>query len=171
MAIERTLRCYDYVNQPFPQVDAALRRDAAGIFARATRSAAEREHSVGVQLHVRVGVLDVATDVRVELGPVKDTMSSPYGYPVVVFPLTWASLKSPSLFPCMKATLSVYPLSGTETQLEFEGTYDPPFGWIGDAVDAMVGHRIAEASALQFVRDIAALLRSELADSDGPTGT
>ena len=63
----------------------------------------------------------------------------------------------------MRGRLSVYPLSRSETQLEFEGVYDPPLGLLGDAIDAMAGHRIAEASVLQFLRDVAALLRSELA--------
>ena len=157
MTFERALRCYDYVNQPFAQVQGALRRDTVGIFTRATTSAAEREHAIGTQLHARFGVLDVAADVRVEVGPVQDTMSSPYGYE-----LTWSSIESPSLFPRMKGKLSVYPLSREITQLEFEGTYDPPLGLLGDAIDALVGHRIAEASVLQFLRDVAALLRAEM---------
>ena len=78
-------------------------------------------------------------------------------------PAFWSSVSSPSLFPRMIAKLSVYPLSREVTQLEFEGTYDPPLGLLGDAVDAFVGHRIAEASALQFLRDVSALLRAELA--------
>ena len=171
MSIERTLRCYDYVNQPFAQVRVALRRDAVGIFTRATTSAAEREQALHVQLHVHVGVLDVATDVQVGVGLVEDTMSSPFGNEVAVFPLTWSSRTSPSLFPRMKAELSAYPLSRTETQLEFEGSYDPPLGLLGDAIDAVVGHRVAEASALQFVRDVAALLRAELAAKPAGTAT
>lgn len=167
MTKEHRLRCYDYVNQPDAKVRAALRSDAAGIFARATTSATERERAIGVQLHVRVGPLDVATDVRIEVGAPEEKMSSPVGYPMTIFPLSWSAVKTPSLFPRMRGTLSVYPLSSTETQLEFEGVYDPPLGLLGDAIDAMAGHRIAEASVLQFLRDIAALLRTELAKHPG----
>jgi hypothetical protein len=168
MTAQRTLRCYDYVNQPFAQVEGALRRDAAGIFKRATTGAAERERAIAVQLHVQVGALDVATDVEVEVGPVDDTTSSPFGSQATVFPLSWRAASSPSLFPCMKARLSVYPLSRAETQLEFEGTYDPPFGWLGDAIDSAVGHRLAEASVLHFLHDVAALLRTELSAKASP---
>jgi hypothetical protein len=157
------LRCYDYVNQPDAKVRAALLSDAPGIFARATTTATERERSIGVQLHVHLGPLDVATDVHVEVGTPKETMSTLVRSPMTVFPLSWSAVKTPSLFPRMRGTLSVYPLSQSETQLEFEGVYDPPLGLLGDAIDAMAGHRIAEASVLQFVRDVAALLRSELA--------
>lgn len=163
MTTERTLRCYDYVNQPFPRVQEVLRKDAAGVFRRATTSAAEREHDIAVQLRVRLGALDVAADVRVEIGPVEETMSSPWGYQVSIFPLTWRSISAPSLFPQMNAKLYVYPLSARETQIEIDGTYEPPLGMLGDAIDAVVGHRIAEASVLHFVQDVAALLRAELA--------
>jgi hypothetical protein len=165
MTTDRTLRCYDYVSQPFAQVHAALSRDAAGIFKRATTVAAEREYAIGVQLRVRVGVISVATDVHVEVGPMQNTTSSPLACEVKIFPLTWSSISSPSLFPHMKAKLLVYPLSRLETQLEFEGTYDPPLGLLGDAFDSVVGHRIAEASVLHFLQDVTALLRSELAES------
>jgi hypothetical protein len=89
-------------------------------------------------------------------------MSSPWGYQVMVLPITWQSAANPSLFPRLKAELLVYPLSGHETQLELEGTYDPPLGILGDAIDAMVGHRIAEASVLHFLRDVAARLQADI---------
>jgi hypothetical protein len=163
MTIDQRLRCYSYVSQPFAQVHGALSRDAAGIFKRATTVAAEREYALSVQLRVRVGMISVATDVKVEVGPMENTMSSPLGYEVKVFPLTWSSVSGPSLFPRMNAKLLVYPLSRFETQLELEGTYDPPLGLLGDAFDSVVGHRIAEASVLHFLQDVTALLRSELA--------
>ena len=77
--------------------------------------------------------------------------------------LEWEAAKAPRLFPEMKGTLSVYALTGTETQLDFEGTYEPPLGPLGRGIDAMIGHRVAEASIHRFVTDVAAYLRSELA--------
>jgi hypothetical protein len=162
MPSERTLLCYDYVSHPFPRVQAALHRGAASIFSRATVGAAKRERDLAVQLHVRLGMLDVATEVEVDVGPIEETMPSPYGYQVMVIPLAWKSATNPSLFPRMSAKLLVYPLSGHETQLEFEGSYDPPLGLLGDAIDAVVGHRIAQASVLHFVRDIAARLHADI---------
>ena len=162
MTEHHRLRCYEYVNQPYEQVQAALRADVNGIFKRATMMSAERANAVGAQLHVQVGALDVATEVQIEVGPVEDKMSSPYGYPITEFPLSWRSKHLPGLFPHMKARLQVYPLSTTETQLELEGVYDPPLGLLGDAIDALVGHRVTEAAALQFVQDVTARLRSEM---------
>lgn len=68
----------------------------------------------------------------------------------------------PSLFPFMKAELSIYPLTATETQLDFLGVYEPPLGALGKALNAIVGHRIAEASVHRFVSDVAGYLRQSI---------
>jgi hypothetical protein len=169
MSATHPLRCYDYVNHPFARVREAVHENASEIFKLATTSASERQRDIGVQLRVRVGALEIGTEVLVQVGPVHDTMSSPLGYEVAEFPLEWTSTKNPSLFPHMKAKLSVYPLSSTETQLELEGTYDPPLGVLGDAIDAVVGKRIAEATVLRFLQDVAAQLRTRLATPKTPS--
>jgi hypothetical protein len=161
MSTSQTLHCYDYVNHSYDAVCEALRRDASGIFRRATTKAATRASVVGAQLHVQIGLLDVATDVGIEVGTPYEAPSR-MGPRVTAFPFSWQSASRPGLFPHMSARLLVFPLSATETQLELEGTYEPPLGLLGAAVDAVVGHRVAQASVLSFVQDIAALLRSEL---------
>jgi hypothetical protein len=45
--------------------------------------------------------------------------------------LEWETATMPSLFPLMKGELSIYPLTATETQLDFLGFYEPPFGAVG----------------------------------------
>jgi hypothetical protein len=62
----------------------------------------------------------------------------------------------------MKADLSIYPITATETQLDFKGLYEPPLGPLGKAANAMVGHRIAEVSVHRFVSDVAEYLRKTL---------
>ena len=79
-------------------------------------------------------------------------------------PLRWQARDTPGLFPAMQAELKIYPLSFTETQVELSGHYDPPMGVLGSAVDAMVGHRLAEASVHRFVRAIVERLRQDLAN-------
>lgn len=76
----------------------------------------------------------------------------------------------------MRATLAIYPLTASETQLEFFGSYEPPLGRVGDAINAVIGHRIAEASVQRFVEEVACYLRAAIPDtaragrSDGPGG-
>jgi hypothetical protein len=171
MTTHSTLRCYDYVNQPYERVQEALRANPVDIFRRATASTAVRATEVGAQLRVQVGALDVATEIEIVVGPVEDRTSSPWGYPITEFPLSWHSKQHPSLFPQMRAKLLVYPLSKSETQLELDGTYDPPFGLLGDALDALVGHRIAEACVLRFIQDVAAGLRSDMKVTQAEPGS
>jgi len=73
-----------------------------------------------------------------------------------------AGVQRAALFPIMHAELSVYPLTATETQLDLQGRYAPPLGIVGGAVDAVVGHRIAEASVHCLVADVASYLREHL---------
>jgi hypothetical protein len=86
-----------------------------------------------------------------------------FGDPVTKIPVSWEAAKHPRLFPLMDAELSLYPLTSTETQLDFLGQYEPPLGLIGGAMNALVGHRLAEASVHRFVGDVAAHLRRLLA--------
>jgi hypothetical protein len=86
-----------------------------------------------------------------------------YDVPALRLRLVWEAVAHPGIFPAMTATLRVFPLSSTETQLELEGTYDPPLGPVGKALDAVALHRIAEVSAATFVKEVAGWLREELA--------
>jgi hypothetical protein len=47
--------------------------------------------------------------------------------------------------------------------LDFLGFYELPFGAVGKAMNAIVGHRIAEVSVHRFISDVAGYLRRALA--------
>jgi hypothetical protein len=81
---------------------------------------------------------------------------------VTRIPIQWSAAQRAALFPIMNAELSVYPLTATETQLDFLGRYEPPLGIVGGALDAMAGHRIAEASVHRLVADIVNYLREHV---------
>jgi hypothetical protein len=49
-------------------------------------------------------------------------------------------------FPTFTGTLKMHPL-GTQTEIVLSGEYEPPFGVVGEAFDAVIGKRIAEATA------------------------
>src|SRR6266498_3508556 len=76
--------------------------------------------------------------------------------------LEWEATAMPGLFPLMKAELCIYPLTPTETQLDFFGHYEPPFGMVGKAMNAIAGYRIAEVSVHRFLSDVAGYLRQTL---------
>lgn len=164
--MSRPIHVYDYINHPYEKVKAALGPDAAAVFSNATKVAAKRANSIASELHANVAGIDIGTEVDIE---VKEIAASPksFGSPErTTLQIEWKASKMPRLFPVMKAELSVYPLTSTETQLDLEGEYDVPLGAFGSAIDAVAGHRIAEASVHRFITDVAAYLREELGEGE-----
>jgi hypothetical protein len=156
------IRSYDYVNHPYAKVRGALAADPAGVFRAATRAAASRAESVAAELRVTIAGIDVAAEIVCTIGALVEEPSGPRGAPLTRIPVSWEAARNPRFFPLMTAELSVYPLTGTETQLDFLGRYDPPLSLVGDAMDALVGRRIAEASVHRFISDVARYLRDTI---------
>ena len=144
MTRDKTIRVYDYINHPYEKVRQKLSAEALEVFRSATKVAALRAKSVASELHVNFAGIEVGTDISISIKSVEDepkTVSSP---PLTRIRLEWESAKLPRLFPFMRAELSVYPLTATETQLDLSGHYEPPFGVVGNVIDSVLGHRIAD---------------------------
>ena len=155
--MSKQIRSFDYVNHEYEKVRDALAGDAESVFRAATRAAASRTEAVAAALEVDIAGLKVSKDVDIRVTNVEDDAPRR-----TKLGIEWAATSSPGLFPLMKAELSVYPLTATETQLDFSGNYEPPMGWLGSAVDAVAGHKIAEASVHRFVHQVAEYLRENL---------
>jgi hypothetical protein len=160
MSKRNEIRCYDYVNHPYERVRDALKQGAVTVFQSATRSAAHRARSIAAELHLDVGGIGIKADIKISVRDVEEKVLST---PTTRLLLEWEAATMPRLFPLMKGELSVYPLTSTETQLDFLGVYKPPFGAVGKTVNAAVGHRIAEVSVHRFVSEVAGYLRQALA--------
>jgi hypothetical protein len=163
MSAGREVRSYDYVNCPYARVRDELKRNALTVFQSATKAAASRARSVAAELHVDFGGIGVKTDVNISVKNVEEAIVDATSTPITRLLLEWEAATMPGLFPIMKGELSVYPLTSTETQLDFSGVYEPPFGAVGRTMNAIVGHRIAEVSVHRFVSDVAGYLRQTLA--------
>ncbi|HUG00674.1 MAG TPA: hypothetical protein VML95_02295 [Longimicrobiales bacterium] len=162
MAKGRPIRTFDYVNHPYDSVRDALRDDALAVFRSATHAATSRAHEVAVGLHVNLGALKIGTEIALTVAGITEEEGNSPANRRLLIDIEWEAAKAPRLFPLMNGQLAVYPLSATETQLDFSGSYEPPFGVVGTAVDALVGHRIADASVHRFVVDVADYLRRTL---------
>ena len=158
---QREIRSYDYVNQPYDRVRHVFREDAVTVFQTATKSAVSRARSVAAELHIDVGGIGVKADIKLSVNNIDEKVDA-FPAPSTRVQFEWEAANMPGLFPLMKAELSIYPLTPTETQLDFLGYYEPPFGVVGEAMNAIVGHRIAEASVRSFVNDVAGYLRQSL---------
>ena len=161
--MSKQIRAFDYVTHSYDKVRQALIGDAAAVFRSATHAAASRSQSVAAALEVDIAGLKVMKDVDISVKDVQEDATGARSTPRTRLAIEWAAASSPGLFPLMKAELAIYPLTGTETQLDFSGEYRPPMGWLGSAVDAVAGHKIAEASVHRFVSQVAEYLRSTLA--------
>jgi len=161
MASGRELRFYDYVNHPYEQVRDALKQNALTVFQSATKTAASRAESIASELHVDFRGFAVKTDIKISVTSIEEKLD-PASTPVTRLRLEWEAAAMPRLFPLMTGELAVYPLTKTETQLDFSGVYEPPLGAVGKTVNAIAGHRIAEVSVHRFVSDVAAYLRHTL---------
>jgi hypothetical protein len=163
MDTAREIRCFDYVNHPYARVRDALKQNAPAIFQSATKTAASRAESVAAELHVDFGGIGVKTEIKIAVKSIEEKAADPGSTPTTRLRLEWEAATMPRLFPLMNGQLSVYPLTATETQLDFFGEYEPPFGAMGKTVNAVVLHRIAEASVHRLITDVAAYLRQNLA--------
>jgi hypothetical protein len=157
------IRCYDYVNHPYERVRDALRDDALAVFQSATKAAAYRVQSIAAELHVDFGGIGIKSDINISVKSVEEKILDVIPAPTTRLLLEWEAATMPRLFPLMKGELSIYPLTTTETQLDFLGFYEPPFGTVGKAMNAIIGHRIAEVSVHRFINDVAGYLRQALA--------
>jgi len=151
------VRSYDYVNRPYAQVRDTLTKNALVVFQSATKAAASRADSLA-GLRVDLGGIAVEAEIHISITSITENVE-PGSTPVTHIELEWEAAKRPGLFPLMKADLSIYPLTPSETQLDFSGEYEPPLGAIGKAVNAIAGRRIAEVSVHRFVTDVAEYLR------------
>jgi len=161
MSTGREIRSYDYVNRPYERVRDALRQNALTVFQSATKAAASRAQSIAAELHVDLGGIGVKTDINISVKNIEEIVDTT-STPTTLLLLEWEAATVPGLFPIMKGELSLYPLTPTETQLDFSGFYEPPFGAVGRTMNAIVGHRIAEVSVHRFVSDVAGYLRQAL---------
>lgn len=162
MSKGREIRCYDYVNHPYERVRDALSGDALAVFQSATKAAESRAQTVASELRVDMGGIAVEADIIISVKKIEEKASEGMEGPVTRLQLEWQAAKMPGLFPFMKAELSIYPLTRTETQLDFCGLYEPPLGAVGKAMNAIAGHRIAEASVHHFMSDVAGYLRRSI---------
>jgi hypothetical protein len=165
--MSHTIRCFDYVNRPYDQVRAELLADPLGIFERATHVGSARAGQLP-ELRVRLGAIEVSADVTIRIISVSEDREQ--HRPATRIVLEWEGARSPGLFPKMTAILSLYALSGHETQLDLSGVYQPPLGVLGATLDTMVGHRYAETACTGFIEAVAAAMRAPAGhEVSGPT--
>ena len=159
---ETRLKYYGYVDRPYEAVRNLLRSRADEVFQRATNTAGESVKGLLARLRVEAAGIEVGIDVRIEVAKRPDDESAGGLSPVTHVALSWKAAERAALFPSMSADLSLSPMTFSETRVEFEGVYKPPFGAVGRLLDTVVGHRVAEAAVQRFVNDVIEQISREL---------
>ncbi len=105
----------------------------------------------GEALRARVGPEPsrFAKEVDVVMGPPEVRNAG------VVFPVHWSATGAEALFPKLDANLILTHLGPDMTSLSLEGTYQPPLGTLGRAVDRVALRKFAEATVKDWVDRVA----------------
>jgi hypothetical protein len=108
----------------------------------------------------RVGVAGVSKLVRVQVRELSSSDGS------TGMAMRWeATGTGGGLFPVLDADLMLTP-AGQGTLLTLAGSYRPPLGSLGQALDRTILHRVADATVKSFLARVAA----QLADQTIPNG-
>jgi hypothetical protein len=151
MSNRHELHAFNYINRSYADVRRQLLAEPLSIFRRATATASEASNA---ELHAKAGAFDISAPIEIEILGIEEPSPQRTNLEVA-----WKAAERAGLFPTMHATISMYPLTPTETQLELSGVYDPPMGVLGDVIDATAFRDIARSSVQRFVDDTASYLR------------
>lgn len=83
----------------------------------------------------------------------------------LMVPVTWEAVGGPPIFPVMQGTLHVAPDGRATTRLTLNASYDPPLGKLGEQMDRVVMHRVAQITISDFVARLAAAVGAHLAST------
>jgi len=169
MSQPRGLSCIEQVNRPYDQVRPLLLTDPLRLLQRATTSAVARCNSTIATLRLPLAGLEIGVDVRVHVRSIRDEAEpAADARPVTRVTLSWEAIRRPGIFPAMLAELSARPVFTDQTELSdrtelsIDGSYWLPLGHVGNALDATIGHRIAESAVGRLLGDLVEEIQDEL---------
>lgn len=158
MGRRQHLHFYEYLDRPYDAVRILLGEEAIDLLSHATERARTRAIDLSRDLHADVAGLHLHAPIEVRVKSFEQTPADA-DFPYCRLRIEWEAKEHPGLFPAMEAEIDAHPLTGRETQISFFGEYRPPLGALGRGVDALVGHRLAEASVHRFVRELVDRIR------------
>ncbi|HEV2475198.1 MAG TPA: SRPBCC family protein [Candidatus Dormibacteraeota bacterium] len=104
---------------------------------------------------VHVAGIPVRKKVTVEFGEAVKTSTW------AVIPISWKPTFGRKLLPVMTGKVDVSPVSSDETRLTVSGMYEPPLGRLGEQLDEVLMHNVAEGT----VKELAELIAQRLQGS------
>lgn len=80
-------------------------------------------------------------------------------------PISWVSTGPSKLFPTLDGELVVSEIASDLTQIVFRGSYEAPLGRVGEVIDKVLLHHLAEASVKRFVDALIAEVRDRVVET------
>ena len=145
--------CFDAVlDRPFDELARRLLDDPGSAFADTLWPS---QRVAMAELDATVAGVHVDRHVVLEMGE-----PYPRGTRELVVPIRWRAADHPRAYPTADAVLELVALSThpPRTQVSIVGTYQPPFGWLGDALDRLGGEHIASSSLEHLLEHVTARL-------------
>jgi hypothetical protein len=122
-------------------------------------------HERGDGLLADVGVGPLASGLRRR---VRIQLGEPVHFPSMTsLPLTWEPVELEGLLPRLEANLELGALGEDRTQLAISARYRPPLGAVGQTLDRVLLHRVAEATVKDFLDRVGAAITSQAEAADG----
>lgn len=143
-----------FTHIPLPLADVERRIDRVKNRLADMADVAYRE---GERLRARVGpwVDGFAKQVDVEVGTAEIHRTG------IAYPVRWKATGAEVLFPKLDAELLLAHVGPDITRIAFEGTYQPPLGTVGRAVDRVLLGRYADATVRNWLDRLAEALEEE----------
>jgi hypothetical protein len=126
---------------------------------------AAQERGDGLLAEVGVGPLGTRLRRRVQL-----RLGAPVRFPSMTsLPLTWEPVGLEGLLPRLDASIELGSLGEDRTQLAISARYRPPLGAVGQVIDRILLHRVAEATVKDFLDQLGHAVSLSQPDPAGRT--
>jgi hypothetical protein len=114
-------------------------------------SVAQAAYAEGATVHTGISIAGLAKTVAVQSIPAYQRGA------VTVVPIRWVATGTlGGMFPVLDANVEMAAADG-QTTLEIVGSYRPPFGKVGEAVDRLILHSVAQSTIRSFLGQLAAV--------------
>lgn len=147
------VRYYVTINRPISECRDALLKDPDRWLPNVVTAA----HEPSAAILAKVGFSMLAIDLRKQV-------AISVGEPLVLrdwlhLPISWEASPRADLFPTFQGEIQLVPIDAAITKLAVAGTYEPPLGDMGRALDNLAFHTAAEATIKDFVEGVAVHMR------------
>ena len=99
--------------------------------------------------------------VKIELGQVRRALGC------VLVSMAWTATSTPFLFPHLEADLEFSEVEPGNVRIELRGSYRAPLGTLGERIDRLIMHRMAESTVRAFLVGVSDELQRRIGRSAG----